>query len=87
MPNPQSGDLGGAWTSSTPPSGRKPARLDDLTTTWTKDSTGQGINPRGPMPESEKAVHYTQLDQDRWRLEQLYGKQDETPRPRKNRKP
>lgn len=87
MPNPQSGDLGGAWTSSTPPSGRKPKhRLDDLTTTWTKDSTGQGINPRGPMPESEKAVHYSQLDADRWRLEQLYGKQDDDPRTRRGRK-
>jgi hypothetical protein len=33
-------------------------------------------NPRGPKADDKKAVHYTQVDAERWRLEALYGKQD-----------
>jgi hypothetical protein len=33
-------------------------------------------NPRGPKADDKKAVHYTELDAEHWRLEALYGKQD-----------
>jgi hypothetical protein len=81
MSNPLSDDLGSAFTTNIPPSRNK--RTYDLTTVWTKDSSKDGLNPHGPMPASPKAEHYREKDENHWRIEAIYGRQDDGPRTRK----
>ena len=61
---------------------------DDLGNAWFSEipPSRQGKNRREPKPDSERVVSYTEKDQDRWRTEALWGKQEETPRPRKGAK-
>lgn len=88
MPNPQSDDLGSAWTTSTPPSKQSKARRNttqDLANAWIQDRTDRGLNPRGRMADDPKAVPYPEQDRHLWDLEAIWGKQDDDPRTRRGR--
>ena len=48
---------------------------DDLGTRWTNGKNPS--KPKKPQKEpKEPVVHYTELDQAHWRIQEIYGRQD-----------